>query len=200
MKHFFKWAARRPVWVMVVVGVITLLAVWQIRSNVRMETNLDEYMPKDHPAFVYSDKADERFRIRDAILIAIEHPVSVYNPETLGKIVALEDELAQFKEIRGPDIRSLHTADNIVGTADGLDVRKFYTDVPTTTQEAAAIGQLVRENTMVYGRLVSRDEKRPWLLWTWPRGNSPRICTTVFSPWQRNIRVRNGYTWPPPHR
>jgi hypothetical protein len=159
MKQFFKWAARRPVWVLVITAFITVLAVLEIRSNVRMETNLDEYMPKDHPAFVYSDKADERFRIRDAILIAVEHPVSVYNPETLGKIVALEDDLAQFKEIEAPDIRSLHTADNIVGSADGLDVRKFYTDVPTTAQEAAAIGQMVRENTMVYGRLVSKDEK-----------------------------------------
>ncbi len=159
MKHFFKVAARRPVWVLVVVGLITLLSVLEIRSNIRMETNLDEYMPKDHPAFVYSDQADERFRIRDAILIAIEHPVSVYNPETLGKIVRMEDDLAQFKEIEAKDIRSLHTADNIVGTGDGLDVRKFYTDVPTTTQEVAAIGQLVRENTMVYGRLVSKDEK-----------------------------------------
>ena len=159
MKQFFIWAARRPVWVLVITAFITVLAVLEIRSNVRMETNLDEYMPKDHPAFVYSDKADERFRIRDAILIAVEHPVSVYNPETLGKIVALEDDLAQFKEIEAPDIRSLHTADNIVGSADGLDVRKFYTDVPTTAQEAAAIGQMVRENTMVYGRLVSKDEK-----------------------------------------
>jgi len=159
MKRFFKCTARRPVLVLVVIAGITVLAVLGIRSNLRMETNLDEYMPKDHPAFVYSDKADERFHIRDAILIAVEHPVSVYNPETLGKIVALEDDLARFKEIEISDIRSLHTADNIVGTEDGLDVQKFYTDVPSTTEEAEGIGRLVRKNTMVYGRLVSRDEK-----------------------------------------
>ena len=159
MKCFFKWTARRPVLVLVVIAGITLLAVMGIRSNIRMETNLDEYMPKDHPAFVYSDKADERFHIRDAILIAVEHPISVYNPETLEKIAAMEDDLARFEEIEASDIRSLHTADNIVGTEEGLDVQKFYTDVPITVEEAKAIGQLVRENTMVYGRLVSRDEK-----------------------------------------
>ena len=33
-------------------------------ENSRMETDLDEYMPQDHPAFVYSDQAEEWFNIK----------------------------------------------------------------------------------------------------------------------------------------
>ncbi len=34
-----------------------------MRKNTRMETDLDEYMPQEHPAFVYSNQAEEWFNI-----------------------------------------------------------------------------------------------------------------------------------------
>ncbi len=40
-------------------------------NGARIETNLDEYMPSDHPAFIYSDDAEELFGINDGILIAV---------------------------------------------------------------------------------------------------------------------------------
>ena len=39
-----------------------------------METDLDKYMPQEHPAFVYSNQAEEWFNIQDGIIIAIENP------------------------------------------------------------------------------------------------------------------------------
>jgi len=38
-------------------------------QNSSMETNLDKYMPQDHPAFVYSDQAEEWFGINDGIIV-----------------------------------------------------------------------------------------------------------------------------------
>lgn len=159
MRRFFKWAARRPVWVIGIAVVLTVASVLVLASNMRMETNLDAYMPRTHPAFVFSDEADERFNIRDAILIAVEHPDSIYNPGTLSKITRIEDALVAFDEIEAADVTSLHTADNILGTADGLDVRKFYVDAPTDDTACAAIRDRVRGNDMINGRLVSADEK-----------------------------------------
>ena len=37
-----------------------------IKSKARMETDLDEYMPQEHPAFVYSNKAEKWFDINFA--------------------------------------------------------------------------------------------------------------------------------------
>jgi hypothetical protein len=42
-----------------------------MKSNTRMETDLDKYMPEQHPAFVYSNMAEEWFNIKDGIIIAI---------------------------------------------------------------------------------------------------------------------------------
>ncbi len=123
-----------------------------------METDLDEYMPTDHPAFVYSNQAEEWFNIKDGIIIAIEHPEDVYNPGTLQKVKDLTRDLQQMPEIKKDDVTSLYTADNIVGDEEGLDVTAFYTQVPTQHEDLEQLRQSVRGNEMAFERLVSRDE------------------------------------------
>lgn len=158
MKNLFKHMLRRPRLVFLSVLVLMVVSAVVVKYRIRMVTNLDEYMPKEHPAFVFSDEADNRFNIRDAILIVLEHPVTVFNPGTLEKMIRLEDELTNFPEIDSEFITSLHTADNIVATEEGLDVRSFFTDPPQRDEECKEIRNLVRENNMIYGRLVSKDE------------------------------------------
>ncbi len=129
-----------------------------IRGRARLETDLDEYMPSDHPAFVYSDEAEERFGIEDAILIAVEHPDTVYNPGTLGKIRDITGSLAdQFPEIEEDSITSLYTAENITADEWGLTVRPFYDEVPQSPEELRALERAVSGNRMVQGKLVSDD-------------------------------------------
>ena len=49
---------KRPIIVLIILLAITVFLFQQMASNSRMETDLDEYMPHDHPAFVYSDQAE----------------------------------------------------------------------------------------------------------------------------------------------
>ena len=53
--------------------IITALFFKVMKSNARMETDLDKYMPQNHPAFIYSDQAEAIFNIKDGIIIAIEN-------------------------------------------------------------------------------------------------------------------------------
>jgi predicted RND superfamily exporter protein len=129
-----------------------------MRQNARMETNLDEYMPKTHPAFVYSDQAEEWFNIKDGILIAIENKTGIYNPETLQAIKDISLGLTGFPVFDESDIMSLYTADNIVGSENGMDVKSFYERVPSSTEKLDEIRTNVRTNDMVFGRMVSEDE------------------------------------------
>jgi predicted RND superfamily exporter protein len=151
-------------------------------SEFRMETNLDKYMPATHPAFVFSDEADERFMIRDAILLAVEHPDTVYNPGTLDKIIEIGDALLSMDELSESRLQSLYTGDNILGTEDGLDVRRFYTEAPETQAEADLIGVAVRANTMVAGRLVSDDEHTALIIIELPEsGFSRKLYDSVLA-------------------
>lgn len=144
--------------ILVVVVVITGLFVQSMREKSRMETRLDEYMPRTHPAFIYSDQADEWFNIKDGILIAIENPNGIYNPQTLQKIKDISQKLQDMAEFNDNDVMSLYTADNITGSEDGLEVNAFYNRVPVEDKELEKLRFEVRTNDMVYGRLVSEDE------------------------------------------
>ena len=140
---------------------VLILSIWFLSAmirNARMETNLDEYMPSGHPAFVYSDQAEEWFNIKDGILIAIENRSGIYNPQTLEKIRDITEALEDMEEFNASDVMSLWSADNITGDEWGLDVRSFYTRVPTDLERLEELRLDVRDNDMVYRRLVSEDE------------------------------------------
>ena len=149
-----------------ILAIITLVVIFAssvmftriLVNNARMETNLDEYMPKDHPAFLYSDQAEEWFGIKDGILIAIQNQDGIYNPATLQKIKDISIELIAMPEFDAIDVVSLYTADNIIGTEYDLDVTSFYTDVPESMDELRKLRQDVRDNEMIYRRVVSEDE------------------------------------------
>jgi uncharacterized protein len=130
----------------------------QMKQKSRMETNLDEYMPHEHPAFKYSDMAEEWFGINDGIIVAIENKKGVFNAATLDTLKQLTRKLQQLEEIEKADVTSLYTADNIIGTADGMEVNSFYKRVPSNIEELNEIQQNVKNNEMIFGRLVSIDE------------------------------------------
>lgn len=149
---------RYPKIILVTMLIITIAFFSVITKNSRMETELDKYMPQDHPAFVYSDQKEEIFNIQDAIIIAIENLGGIYQSGTLQKIKDLTLELGKMEEINKNDITSLYTADNIVGSEEGLDVRAFYKSIPKTAEGLQDIAEKVRSNEMILGRLVSENE------------------------------------------
>ncbi len=149
---------KHPIWVMTVFAAITIFFILAMKENTRMETDLDKYMPQNHPAFVYSDHAEKWFDIKDGIIIAIENADGIYHQGTLTKIKDLTKELQKLEEIEKRDVTSLFTADNIVGTEDGMDVKAFYKRIPKTQDELDGLQKKVKSNDMVYGRLVSKSE------------------------------------------
>ncbi len=148
----YKWLS------MLVIIAASAFFILEMKENTKMETNLDKYMPQDHPAFVYSDKAESWFNINDGIIIALENKNGIYNTETLDTLKKLTKRFQKFDEVNKADVTSLYTADNIVGTEDGMDVKSFFKRVPNTDEKLKTLQENVRSNEMVYGRLVSTDE------------------------------------------
>ncbi|MBT4288508.1 MAG: MMPL family transporter, partial [Deltaproteobacteria bacterium] len=146
-------------WLILILILISSICFFLImKSNSRMETDLDEYMPQHHPAFVYSNQAEEWFNIKDGIIIAIENQHGIYNSGTIQKVTDLTKALQKMKEINKDDVTSLYTADNIIGTEDGMDVKPFFKRTPKTDEELGKLRSNVRNNEMIFGRLVSTDE------------------------------------------
>jgi len=158
MVKFLNGMLKYPVLVLIIILIITIGFFKVMKTNSRMETDLDKYMPENHPAFVFSNQAEDWFNIKDGIIIAIENKKGIYNYETLTKIKNLTKKLQKMKEINKNDVTSLYTADNIVGTEDGMDVKAFYKRVPKSKKRLDDIRDKVRGNDMIFGRLVSDDE------------------------------------------
>ncbi len=158
MVSLMKRLLKFPKVVIGILFVITIMFFMVLKKNARMETDLDEYMPQKHPAFVYSNEAEEWFNIKDGVIIAVENKNSIYNTGTLQKVKDLTKQLQKMDEIEKDDIRSLYTADNITGTEFGLDVKPFFTHVPESKEKLAALRTSVRDNEMIGERLVSSDE------------------------------------------
>jgi len=149
---------KSPWITMIVIVVITVLFFLAMKENTRMETNLDKYMPQDHPAFIYSDKAEGWFDIKDGIIVAIENKNGVFNSETLDTLKQLTKRLQKMPEIEKNDVTSLYTADNIIGSEDGMDVKPFFKRVPKSPEKLLKLKKNVENNEMIFGRLVSTDE------------------------------------------
>jgi len=120
----FKWI------IMAVIIAISAIFIFVMKQNTRMETDLDKYMPENHPAFIYSAKAESWFNINDGIIIAIQNKKGIYNSATLDTLKQLTKRFQKFDEINKDDVTSLYTADNIIGSDDGMDVKHFYKRVP----------------------------------------------------------------------
>ena len=148
-------------WITLVVTIIISAGFFFfMKQNSKMETDLDKYMPQDHPAFVYSDQAEEWFGINDGIIVALENKKGIYNTATIDTLKQLTKALQKMDEIEKADVTSLYTADNIIGTEDGMDVKAFFKRVPKTETKLKKLQENVRNNEMVFGRLVSEDEIR----------------------------------------
>jgi uncharacterized protein len=157
MENILNKLLKAP-WIVVALTIaISAYLFMQMTQNSRMETNLDKYMPQEHPAFVFSDQAEEWFGINDGIIVAIENKNGIFNTETLDTLKQLTKRLQKMEEIEKANVTSLYTADNIVGSDVGMDVKRFYKRVPKSAEKINNLKQNVIKNEMVYGRLVSTD-------------------------------------------
>ncbi|MCK5535570.1 MAG: MMPL family transporter, partial [Bacteroidales bacterium] len=157
MEKILKKLLKVPWLIMVLVIVISAVFFYFMKQNSRMETDLDKYMPQEHPAFVYSNQAEDWFNINDGIIVALENKNGVFNSTTLDTLKQLTKKLQKMDEIEKNDVTSLYTADNIIGTEDGMDVKAFYKRVPKSEEKLKQLQENVVNNEMVYGKLVSKD-------------------------------------------
>lgn len=158
MEKYLNKLLKIPWITLVIIMVVSVLFFKVMKQNTRMETDLDDYMPQDHPAFVYSNQAEEWFGINDGIIVALENQNGIFNTATLDTLKQLTKRFQKMDEIEKADVTSLYTADNIIGTEDGMDVKAFYNRVPKSEEELNELKHNVENNEMTFGRLVSSDE------------------------------------------
>ena len=163
MESFFR-AVIRFRWL--VIGLVlgsSVLAVLPIQT-LRFDNDVEAMFPFDDPILAYSRVVEERFGIRDLIMIGVlnDNPDEngVFNPRTLGIVKEFSERVALLpgiKAIRDEDVASIATMDNITGTVDGMNVEPFMEAVPNTQTALSNLKQAIFANSMFVNWVVSED-------------------------------------------
>ncbi len=161
MKRFFHLITGSPRLTILITLLLTIFFGLQL-PKLRLESDVDVYLPDEHPSIKYEHLIQDIFNYQESMAIAIfnEGPDGIFNPQTLGKIKRLTEEVARVRYViaqREEDIKSISTMDNIVGTEEGVEVIPLMEEVPTTPQEVEQLKENLYGNEMFVGWLVSED-------------------------------------------
>ncbi len=170
-----EFVLKKPIITLIILFAITTFFGYQIYDKARIETNLEEYMPENHPAFVKSDRYEDIFAINDSVVVAIENSNSIYNFATLKQIKEIGNRLAELEEINEGEIKSLANADNIEGSDLGLEIQPFFNKIPEKQTELKNLKNKVQDNNMVSGRLVAENHKVALIRAELAEGGADRI-------------------------
>ncbi len=155
---FFSWVTEYPK-TLVLAGVLLMLSAAAFIPGLTKDTTSDSFIAKDNPARVYRDQMKKVFGLSDPFVIAIINhgPTGVFHPETLQLVQRLTDQVKKIPNVDPDRVVSLATESNIVGTADGMLVSKFFDPLPTTQIQADAIRAAIADFPLYQGSLVARD-------------------------------------------
>ena len=163
MESFFRTVIRFRFLVIGLVLGSTALAALPLQS-LRFEGDVEANFPANDPVLDYNEVVEERFGIRDLIMVGVlnNNPDEngVFNPRTLGIVKEFSEKIALLpgiKAVRDEDVASVATMDNITGTADGMDVDPFMEAVPHAPHALEALRQALFANAMFVNWVVSRD-------------------------------------------
>ncbi|MFW6269898.1 MAG: efflux RND transporter permease subunit [Bacillota bacterium] len=160
MEKITDFILRKPFFIILILLVITGFFTYQIYDRARIETNMDKYMPEDHPAFRTSDHYEDIFNIEDSVIVALHNEEGIFNYSTLKKIEEITRGLEDIKVLKDEQVNSIINAQNIEGSASGLEIGPFIGQLEDDEQLLQEFKQEINENKMIRGRMVSEDNRQ----------------------------------------
>src|SRR3990167_750531 len=155
MKFIGDFIVFRPITTLLIMFLLSAAAISGV-TKLETRNNQDSELPETDPIVATKHNIDAIFGDKGVVVIGIEAD-NVYNPSTLQKIKDISEEMKSVKYVLPDQIASLASANNVKSRDWGLDVGPFMRDVPTTPEEIEQLKADVRANTLVDGRLVTRD-------------------------------------------
>jgi predicted RND superfamily exporter protein len=144
MERYARFIVAHPRLVVAAVCLVTVLAILQL-PKIHLEIRRRAQLPQDHPYVQVQNEIADRFGGETTIIIGVlPRRDDVFAPEILQKIQRISHRLEQQRGVVPGSLLSI-TAERVKAiraTADGIDVRPFVDEVPTSS---AAIDKLRSE-------------------------------------------------------
>lgn len=161
MRNYIGWILHYRWLVIALTVMVTVLAISQAR-NLRVIIDPNAMLPQMHPYVATTLLVEKIFGSKYIIVIGVTPKIGdIYQPAVLSKIQHITAGLLQAPGVVKENILSLSArrAKDIVGTADGMEVKPLMAMVPQTTEQLAQLKAALHRNPVYLNSIVSRDEK-----------------------------------------
>ncbi|MEJ2192510.1 MAG: MMPL family transporter [Nitrospirota bacterium] len=149
-------SVERPKTVLFLIGVFTVICAIQF-PKIAIDTDPENMLREDEPIRVFHDRVKEDFGIEELIVLGVVREEGIFNPESLGKIKRITDEVLRIKGVIPDDVMSLTQTNNVVAKDGTLHVRPPVTDVPADASGLERLKREVLDNPLFRDRIVSSD-------------------------------------------
>lgn len=157
MKKFTEQITNMPY---LTLGLIILLTAFFAFGTTKLYTqnNQDSELPESDEIVRTNKELEEVFGEKDIIMVSLlVKEGTIYNPQTMGKVLQIVEELKQIEGVIPDEILSLPTFNHIEGVEWGLEVGE-YIDKQKATDPAflSKVEKDVKSNSLINGILVSK--------------------------------------------
>jgi hypothetical protein len=154
-----EFSVNHPKLVVALVMVLTLLSLLPFRK-ITIDTNPKHMLPETSDVRVWNDEVDRTFGLyEDTIVLGIANDQGILNPETLGKVQRITEEILDIEGVAARDVNSFTTITNVTAEGGTLKVGPLMQEVPATEAERQALEKNLFGNPLFVDRIISQDGK-----------------------------------------
>ncbi|MDA8240649.1 MAG: MMPL family transporter [Nitrospiraceae bacterium] len=144
----------------VILSIIITLAFMTQFPKMRTDTDPKNMLPATSAVRVWNDRVEKDFSLyKDMIVLGIVNEKGILNPDTLGKIKKITDEILTIKGVAARDVSSFTTIDNVTVDNATLKVAPLMTDVPRDQKGLEYLRKELYGNPLFIDRIISKDGK-----------------------------------------
>ena len=155
---------------------ISLFFLYTIK-DMTFDTNIDDFYPQRHPYLNVQNRLTEIFGGLNQVSIALHvKEGDILNPDTLGKVIRITNELYLMDGINAGRITSLSArkVKFVRANQEGFFVERVLREVPQNDLEMMGLRDKIVLSPNVYIRMVSQDFKSTLIQADFQRGVSSR--------------------------
>jgi predicted RND superfamily exporter protein len=165
MQRFADFVTRRPVWVLLGVLALCVVAVLQIVDvrtgtiRLTLDPSSSALFPRNDPTRDFYEHVRKLFGSDETLVVAlVDEKNGVFTQANLERVQRLTDQLAELPGVH--HVTSLANALNIRGAGDGeLEIEPFLTEIPTDAEGLARLREQALGNPIYAGNLVAKSGK-----------------------------------------
>lgn len=144
----------------VIISLIVTFAFMTQFPKMRTDTNPKNMLPETSDVRVWNDEVEKTFNLyEDMIALGIVNEKGILNPDTLGKIKRITDEILKIKGVAARDVSSFTTIDNVTADNAALRVAPLMTEAPRDRKGLEYLRKELYDNPLFINRIISRDGK-----------------------------------------